>query len=51
MATLDDTVKSLILKSYPQAKDADSDPVKVSSTLFEGAEVCIDYVRLLEPPN
>ena len=41
MATLDDGVKSLISKSYPQAGDIDSDPVKVSSTIFGSAEVCV----------
>ena len=41
MATLDSTAKSLISKSYPPAKDVDSDPVKVSSTIFENAEVCV----------
>lgn len=36
---LDDKVKSLVEKSYPQAKDADSDPVKLSQALFPSAEV------------
>lgn len=39
MATLDENAKSLIDKSYPQAKDADSDPVKLSSTIFSNTEV------------
>ena len=41
MASLDSSVKSLIEKSYPQAKDVDNDPVKVSSAIFEHAEVSI----------
>jgi hypothetical protein len=47
MATLDAGVKSLISKSYPQAKDLDSDPVKVSSAIFESADVCILTTQLL----
>lgn len=39
MATLDDNVKSLIRKSYPQAKDGDSDPVKLSAAIFSNVEV------------
>jgi hypothetical protein len=49
MATLDDPVKSLISKSYPQAKDTDNDPVKMSSAIFESAEVCIIGIRWLWP--
>jgi hypothetical protein len=39
MATLDSTAKRLISKSYPQAKEIDSDPVKISSAVFDNAEV------------
>ena len=46
MATLDDSVKSLISKSYPQAQGADIDPVKVSSAIFESAEVHIHHIPL-----
>lgn len=30
---------SLIKNSYPQAKDADSDPAKLSSAIFSSVEV------------
>jgi len=30
---------SLIRESYPQAKDADNDPAKLSSTIFPSVEV------------
>lgn len=36
---LDDQVKSLITKSYPQAQGADSEPVKLSSAIFPTIEV------------
>lgn len=40
MATqLDDKVKSLLDKSYPQAKDAGEDPAKLSSAIFSSVEV------------
>lgn len=38
MATLDDSVKSLVSRSYPQAADLDSDPLKTSSAIFASAE-------------
>ncbi|KAK3681486.1 G4 quadruplex nucleic acid binding protein [Vermiconidia calcicola] len=38
MATLDNSAKSLLEKSYPQVKDAENDPVKASSAMFENAE-------------
>ena len=39
MASLDDGAKGLITKSYPQVNDVDNDPVKLSSGIFEEAEV------------
>ena len=36
---LDDKAKSLIEKSYPQAKGADSDPAKLTSAIFTTIEV------------
>lgn len=47
MASLDDTARSLIDKSYPQAKDADSDPVKLSSAVFSNTEVSLLKKRFL----
>lgn len=31
---------SLVQSSYPQAKEADSDPIKLSSSIFSNVEVC-----------
>lgn len=39
MAQIDEKVKSLIEKSYPQAKDASEDPAKLSSAIFSSVEV------------
>ncbi len=36
---VDDKVKDLINKSYPQAKDAGDDPHKLSTTAFPHVEV------------
>ena len=41
MATLDDNVKKRISNSYPQVKDLDSDPAKISFAAFENTEVAI----------
>ncbi|KAF2162564.1 hypothetical protein M409DRAFT_69128 [Zasmidium cellare ATCC 36951] len=38
MATIDSSVKSLVEKSYPQAKDAGEDPAKLSSAIFSSVE-------------
>ena len=38
MATLDSDAKTLIEDSYAKVTDADSDPVKLSSTIFENTE-------------
>jgi aminoacyl tRNA synthase complex-interacting multifunctional protein 1 len=38
---LDDKVKNLVAKSYPQANGTDeTDAVKLSSAIFSSAEVC-----------
>ena len=38
MATLDDSVKTLLKKSYPQAADLETDPLKASSSIFSTVE-------------
>lgn len=50
MATLDDTAKSLISKSYPQVKDMENDPIKASSAVFESADVCTNAYRQIMLP-
>lgn len=39
MASLDSNVKGLLEKSYAQAKGAEDDPVKLSSTIFSDVAV------------
>ena len=52
MATLDDNVKSLVEKSYPQAKGGEDDPVKLSSTIFSDGDVSISRSSdLVQTPN
>jgi len=38
---------SLVKGSYPQAKDAESDPAKLSSAIFSSVEVGMAAIRLI----
>lgn len=46
---VDDKVKDLIIKSYPQAQDAGDDPHKLSITAFPHVEVRTGLCRVFSP--